>query len=141
MMRNRYIISILTLVLFAASVFGKPVTLNEVRDAVSALMQSLDKVQDIKNIEAKYLPGGELGYYMVELEEKGWALVSADDAIRPILAFSFENNITLEEEWNDAAELPWHLAGHPPHRGVHDLIQAMNGIGDESPSSRRRRGD
>ncbi len=103
MMRQRYIVSILALFLFAASVFGKPVTLNEVRDAVSALMQSLDKVQDIKNIEARYLPGGELAYYMVELEEKGWALVSADDAIRPILAFSFENSITLEEEWNDAA--------------------------------------
>lgn len=37
------------------------------------------------------------------------------------------------QEWNDAAELPWHLADHPPQRGVHDLIQSMNSIGDDWP--------
>ncbi len=103
MMRHRYIVSILGLFLFAASVFGKPVTLNEVRDAVSALMQGWNKQVGIESIEARYLPDGELGYYMVDLGENGWVLVSGDDALRPILAFSFENSMTPEEEWNDAA--------------------------------------
>jgi 1,4-alpha-glucan branching enzyme len=38
------------------------------------------------------------------------------------------------QEWNDATELPWHLADHPPHKGVHDLIQTMNTITDEWPA-------
>jgi hypothetical protein len=103
MMRHRYIVSILVLLLAVASVFGKPVTLNEVRDAVSALMENLGKDLDIEGIEARYLSGGELGYYMVDLGENGWVLVSGDDAMRPILAFSFENSMTPEEEWNHAA--------------------------------------
>ena len=42
------------------------------------------------------------------------------------------------QEWNDAAELPWHLMNHPPHRGVHDLIQSMNTTSDEWPALWRR---
>ena len=103
MMRHRYIVSILALFLFVASVFGKPVTLSEVRDAVNSLMQGLDKDFNIERIEARYLAGGELAYYMADLGDNGWVLVSGDDAMRPILAFSFENSLTPEEEWNDAA--------------------------------------
>jgi len=103
MMRRRYILSILTLFLFVASVFGKPVTLAEVREAAYNLLQGLDKDLTIERISARYLPGGELGYYTVDLGAEGWILVSGDDALRPILAFSFENRITPEEEWNDAA--------------------------------------
>jgi len=103
MMRHRYIVSILALFLFVASVFGKPVTLSEVRDAVNSLMQGLDKDFNIERIEARYLAGGELAYYMADLGDNGWVLVSGDDAMRPILAFSFENSLTPEGEWNDAA--------------------------------------
>jgi len=102
-MRHRYIVSVLILLLFVGSLFGKPVTLTEVRDAVSTLMQSWDRQMDIDRIEARYLPGGELGYYMVDLKQGGWVMVSADDVIRPVMAFSFENSMTPEEEWNDAA--------------------------------------
>lgn len=102
-MRHRYIVTILALFFGLVSVFGKPVTLNEVRDAVSALMQSFGKDLDIEGIDARYLPGGELAYYMVDLGESGWVMVSGDDAMRPVLAFSFENSMTPEEEWNDAA--------------------------------------
>ena len=102
-MRHRYIVSIFVFLFAVASVFGKPVTLNEVRDAVSNLIESFGKSLDIEGIEARYLPGGELAYYMVDLGESAWVLVSGDDAMRPILAFSFENSLTPEEEWNDAA--------------------------------------
>jgi 1,4-alpha-glucan branching enzyme len=42
------------------------------------------------------------------------------------------------QEWNDAAELPWHLLDHAPHKGVHDLIQAINRISDAWPALWRR---
>ena len=42
------------------------------------------------------------------------------------------------QEWNDAAELPWHLLEHPSHRGVHDVIARMNTASDEWPSLWRR---
>ena len=38
------------------------------------------------------------------------------------------------QEWNDAAELPWHLAEHPSHKGVRDTIQAMNAVADRWPA-------
>lgn len=103
MMRYRYIVSFLALVLFTASVFGKPVKVTEVREVVYTLLESWNKQLDIERIETRYLPGGELGYYMVDLGRGGWVMVSGDDALRPVLAFSFENNLTPEQEWNDAA--------------------------------------
>lgn len=103
MMRHRYIVTTLTLLLFFVSAVGKPVTETEVQEAVYSLLQRWNKDLAIEKIEARYLPGGEVGYYMVDLGQNGWVMVSGDDGIRPVLAFSFENSITPENEWNDAA--------------------------------------
>jgi len=103
MRKQKYILTILTLFMFVVSVFGKPVTLTEVREAVAALMLSWDKQMNIESIEARYLADGALGYYMVDLEQGGWVMVSADDVMRPVIAFSFENSLTPETEWNDNA--------------------------------------
>lgn len=35
------------------------------------------------------------------------------------------------QEWNDAADLPWHLLEHPSHRGVHDLLGRINRLHQE----------
>ena len=37
-------------------------------------------------------------------------------------------------EWNDAAGLPWHLLDHAPHRGVRDLLAALNAASDQWPA-------
>ena len=103
MRRNRYILGVLALLLFVATAFGKPVSLTEVRGVVNALLEDWNKELEIEKIEARYLSNGELAYYMVSLGQGGWVLVSGDDAIRPVLAFSFENTIRPESEWNDAA--------------------------------------
>ena len=29
-------------------------------------------------------------------------------------------------EWSESTSLPWHLYDHPPHRGVHELVAALN---------------
>jgi hypothetical protein len=103
MRRNRYILGVLALLLFVASAFGKPVSLTEVRGVVNALLEDWDKELEIANIEARFLPDGNVAYYMVSLGQGGWVLVSGDDAMRPVLAFSFENALRPESEWNDAA--------------------------------------
>lgn len=103
MMRRRYIVSILALFLGLASVFGKPVSITEVREVVYALLENWNRQTEIEDIHGRYLPDGQLGYYLVDLGQEGWVMVSGDDAMRPILAFSFENSMTPEEEWNDAA--------------------------------------
>jgi hypothetical protein len=103
MKRHKYIITILALLLMVISVAGKPVTVAEVRDAVNSFLVSWDKQVAIEAIGARYLPGGEVGYYMVDLGQNGWVMVSGDDAVRPVLAFSFENTLTPESSWNDAA--------------------------------------
>ncbi len=45
------------------------------------------------------------------------------------------------QEWNDAAELPWHLLDHPSHRGVHDVMAAMNRSADSHPAMWSRDND
>ena len=42
------------------------------------------------------------------------------------------------QEWNDEAGLPWHLLDHAAHRGVHDLIGALNRAADAWPALWRR---
>ncbi len=42
------------------------------------------------------------------------------------------------QEWNDAAELPWHLLDHAAHRGVHDALQSINRTCDAWPALWRR---
>lgn len=103
MKRKRTIIWTLAFLLFAVSASGKPVTVPEVREAVYALLNDWGKVAEIEGVEARYLSGGEVGYYMVDLGRHGWVMVSGDDVLRPVLAFSFENSMSQEEDWNDAA--------------------------------------
>lgn len=45
------------------------------------------------------------------------------------------------QEWNDASGLPWHLADHPPHKGVGDLIEAMNAAAEAHPALWKRDDD
>lgn len=45
------------------------------------------------------------------------------------------------QEWNDAAELPWHLLDHPSHRGVHDVLGEMSRSADAFPALWRRDDD
>ncbi len=33
-------------------------------------------------------------------------------------------------EWSEATGLPWHLYDHAPHRGVHELVTALNAAAD-----------
>ncbi len=103
MIKRRYILSTLAFLLFFVSSHAKPVTLTEVREAVYILMDSWNKDLEIEGIEARYLQGGELGYYMVDLGLDGWVMVSADDGVRPVLAFSFENTMPEENEWKEGA--------------------------------------
>jgi 1,4-alpha-glucan branching enzyme len=45
------------------------------------------------------------------------------------------------QEWNDAAELPWHLLEHAAHRGVRDVLQTINAASDAWPALWRRDSD
>ena len=103
MKRYRYIVSILAMILVLVTASGKPVTKAEVSEVVHALLADWNKDVEIVTMEPRYLPGGEVGYYMVDLGDAGWVLVSGDDVVKPVLAFSFENSMSPESTWNDAA--------------------------------------
>ncbi len=49
-----------------------------------------------------------------------WALPGA-----PLVFMGAE--LATWSEWNDTAGLPWHLLDHAPHRGMRDLMAALNG--------------
>jgi len=38
------------------------------------------------------------------------------------------------EEWNHDAELNWHAAEQPAHKGIHRLVQDLNGVYRDSPA-------
>ena len=103
MKRYRYIVAILAMFLVLVTASGKPVTEAEVREVVHSLLADWDKDVEIVNISPRYLPGREVGYYMVDLGDAGWVLVSGDDVVQPVLAYSFENRMSPESTWNDAA--------------------------------------
>ena len=41
-------------------------------------------------------------------------------------------------EWNEAGSLPWHLLDHAPHRGVRDLLAALNRVTAAWPALHER---
>ena len=103
MKRYRYIVAILAMFLVLVTASGKPVTEAEVREVVHSLLADWDKDVEIVNISPRYLPGREGGYYMVDLGNAGWVMVSGDDVVQPVLAYSFENRISPESTWKRAA--------------------------------------
>ena len=56
-----------------------------------------------------------------------WAMPGA-----PLLFMGAE--LASWTEWNDSAGLPWHLLDHASHRGVRDLLVALNATADEWPA-------
>jgi hypothetical protein len=104
-MRYRWYITVLLLVVFLIQAAGKPVSRGDAVHAVNALLARWDRAgkAEVERIELRYLENGSPGYYFVDLGSTGWALVSADDVIRPVLAFSFENSAAPESEWNASA--------------------------------------
>ncbi len=63
-----------------------------------------------------------------------WALPGA-----PLLFMGSE--LAPWNEWNDAASLPWHLLDHAPHRGVTELVGALNAAADRWPAVWERDAD
>jgi len=63
-----------------------------------------------------------------------WALPGA-----PLLFMGSE--LAPWNEWNDAASLPWHLLDHAPHRGVSELVGALNAAADRWPAVWERDAD
>jgi len=104
-MRHRWFTTAALLVLFLVQAAGKPVTRGDAILAVNALLERWERAgsAQIESIELRYLENGSPAYYLADLGPSGWVMVSADDVIRPVLAFSFENTLSPEKEWNDAA--------------------------------------
>ncbi len=106
MSRKRYVVTILTLFLFIVSGITKPVTKAEVSVAVYELLEMWNRGGDVEIVKMNphYLSDGSLAYYLVDLGTDGWVLVSGDDVVRPVLAFSFENSLSPVDQWADAAK-------------------------------------
>ncbi len=99
-----YIITIVWLLLVVSG-YGKPVTKAEVSKAVYGLLVQWNRPGDatIEKMEAQYLPDGSVACYLVDLGKDGWVVVSGDDVVQPVLAFSFENRLSTLDKWADAA--------------------------------------
>ncbi len=85
--------------------FGKPVGRQAAMEAARVFLSgrgyteliAMDVVQERRSWE------GVSTMYIINLEPLGWVLVSADDRIQPVLAYSFRSAFDPNRGWNDAA--------------------------------------
>ena len=103
MFRNIFLI--LGLLLFLVPGFGKPVTKTEVASAVYELLEEWNRTGDAEIVKMvpHYLEDGSLAFYMVDLGPGGWVLVSGDDVVQPVLAFSFDKTMIPLNLWTESA--------------------------------------
>ena len=93
-MKNNYIF---LFCLFFGFLFSGPVSLSDAEKAALNLVikrDNNDQIESIKNILIDE-KDGTVFFYIVDFEPSGFALISADDRITPILGYSFINTSTL----------------------------------------------
>ena len=84
--------------------FAEPVSREEVhRQAVMACMRVAEEDFSTKsNTITPMLEEGDTCYYIVQFEPEGWALISADDRVQPLIGYS-DKGLFQKEEAPDAA--------------------------------------
>ncbi|MBN2697692.1 MAG: C10 family peptidase [Bacteroidales bacterium] len=104
-MMKKIVTSALGILLFLSVLFAEPVTEQKAKEMALAFVAGWYRPVEavIGEVSVLRSPDGTSLVYAVQLEEKGWVLVSADDVVQPVLAFSFDNPYLPEEEWTDGA--------------------------------------
>lgn len=90
--------------LLASTGFAKEVTSDEASQAAMHLMEAKSvKVTDVKSVEPMS-QAGTVAYYVVNFAPEGWALISANDAVTPLLGYSDKGSFSV-------AEMPYNMRG------------------------------
>ena len=89
---------------FSICLFAEPVTREEVhRQAVMACMRVAEEDFSTKSYTiTPMLEEGDTCYYVVQFEPEGWALISADDRVQPLIGYS-DKGLFQKEEAPEAA--------------------------------------
>lgn len=83
--------------LLASSGFAKEVTSADASQAAMRVMEAKSvNVTDVKSVEPVYQSGVK-AYYVVNFAPEGWALISADDAVTPLLGYSDKGRFSITE--------------------------------------------
>lgn len=90
---------LLLILLIGFSGFGKPVTKSEARDFVSGYLlftnneeYTISAIDELKTDEV-------ITAFVVHLNPTGFLMVSANDKVEPLLAYSFESKFASPEKW------------------------------------------
>ena len=121
------------------SLHADPVSPEEARKTALQFMKihaGEDVDRGIDRIIAHQLDNGMTGYYYVTLDPTGWIIVSGDDAMLPVIGYSFKNpyvpHYQLEEsakKWFEAIDLHIVHSLEKPGLPVHD---AWSGLYEET---------
>ncbi|MDD3741487.1 MAG: Spi family protease inhibitor, partial [Bacteroidales bacterium] len=87
----------LTILMISLFGFSNPVDIVTAEKIVFNKIKSTDKAQ-LFNIK-EVLPISEKGivyFYLAELSPKGYFIISADDELPPVIAYSFDNNADIQ---------------------------------------------
>jgi len=104
-MMRRISLLILIAALSFSAIFARPVERSAALEAARAFLLSrgyselisLDVVQEMVSEK------GNPALYVISLEPRGWILVSADDMVQPVLAYSFTSTFDIKRGWTGAA--------------------------------------
>ncbi|MFA9389933.1 MAG: C10 family peptidase [Prolixibacteraceae bacterium] len=96
----KYITIIVLFIFVSVTTFAKTVELDQIRTYANQFINVQQGNTTIASIEA-IKTNGSASYYYVKLQPKGFILLSADDKVEPLLAYSFESEAQLPNDWPD----------------------------------------
>lgn len=90
---KRYLLFFL-LFLSLTLAWGKDVTLQQVKDMAVSYVANRSHAVSVRDVQRM---GNEKAYYIVNLNPKGWVIVSGDDVVEPIIGYSFKESLYVKD--------------------------------------------
>ncbi|MEX2372029.1 MAG: C10 family peptidase, partial [Bacteroidales bacterium] len=104
---NKIFTSFVIFLVLALNVQAEPVSREEVKKVANRVIElyNTSGTRAVAEVTAHQLENGATAYYLVELQPTGWVIVSADDILKPVIGFSFDNQLEPFDQWEWSAKV------------------------------------
>jgi len=103
---KRFIWVFVLAIIWSVGAVGKPVSRDVALKAARTFLISrgYTDLLPLHVVQQRLLEDGTISMYVINLQPKGWVIVSGDDVVQPVLAYSFESEFDQERGWTEAAK-------------------------------------
>lgn len=105
MRRIVFIYTLAALFVLPGILFSEEVPMETAREYADQFMRASNSKSFVSSVATPFQQGEATYTYLVHYEPEGWILMSADDRVKPVLAYSHEGYFDLEE----IKELPFYF--------------------------------